>query len=60
WIIRDKLVADGRYYIVQTILHGEHYLRVSLMNPLSTHQELRGLLGTIRDLALKVAPGQLT
>ncbi len=58
-MIRDNLVADGRYYIVQTILHGEHFLRVSLMNPLSTPAELRGLLGTIRQMALDMSPGHL-
>lgn len=52
--IREQLVLDGKFYIVQTILNGEHYLRVSLMNPLCTPQELQGLLKEIEQLAVQL------
>ena len=42
--IRRMLLEDGRFYIVQTVLNGDLYLRVSLMNPLSTINELNDLL----------------
>ncbi|HEY1007216.1 MAG TPA: pyridoxal-dependent decarboxylase [Sphingobacteriaceae bacterium] len=56
--IRQRLVTDGRYYIVQTILHGQHYLRVSLMNPLTTAEELGGLLRAIRQIAAELQPAR--
>ena len=46
--IRNLLVEEGRFYIVQTILKGEHYLRVSLMNPLTTVQELKEMLQQVK------------
>ncbi|HEV7347798.1 pyridoxal phosphate-dependent decarboxylase family protein [Telluribacter sp.] len=45
--IRQELLQEGRFYIVQTTLHGEVYLRVSLMNPLTTLDDLDDLLGAI-------------
>lgn len=48
--IRQQLLHDGRFYIVQTTLHGEVYLRVSLMNPLTTLADLDALLSLIGSL----------
>jgi L-2,4-diaminobutyrate decarboxylase len=45
--IRATLLAEGRFYIVQTTLHGQIYLRVSLMNALTTEQDLTELLDAI-------------
>jgi L-2,4-diaminobutyrate decarboxylase len=52
--IRQSLLEEGRFYIVQTVLNGELYLRVSLMNPLSTEQELQELLLAIEEKASAV------
>lgn len=49
--IRQLLLEDGRFYIVQTVLNGKLYLRVSLMNPLSSNKELRELLQEIEKKA---------
>lgn len=49
--IRQLLLEDGRFYIVQTVLNGELYLRVSLMNPLSTLSVLKELLEEIEKIA---------
>jgi len=49
--IRESLLEEGRFYIVQTILQGQLYLRVSLMNPLTTEKELQELLTNIEEKA---------
>jgi L-2,4-diaminobutyrate decarboxylase len=43
-LIRKNILHEGDFYIVQTLLNGQTYLRVSLMNPLSTIQDLMALL----------------
>lgn len=45
--IRAVLLTEGRFYIVQTTLYGQTYLRVSLMNALTTEQDLTELLDAI-------------
>ena len=45
--IRARLVADGSFYIVQTTIRGRVYLRVSLMNPLTTPEHLTRLLDEV-------------
>ena len=52
--IRQLLLEDGRFYIVQTVLNGDLYLRVSLMNPTSTINELKELLQEIETKAALV------
>lgn len=49
--IRQKLLEEGKYYIVQTVLKGHLYLRVSLMNPLTSVRELIELLQEIEEKA---------
>ncbi|MFZ1705561.1 MAG: pyridoxal-dependent decarboxylase [Saprospiraceae bacterium] len=49
--IRQKMLENGSFYIVQTLLHGQRYLRVSLMNPFTGDKECRFLLDTIQDMA---------
>jgi L-2,4-diaminobutyrate decarboxylase len=45
--IRAALLTDGRFYIVQTTLREQTYLRVSLMNPLTTEADLTELLNAV-------------
>ena len=47
--IRASLLTDGRFYIVQTTLREQTYLRVSLMNPLTTEADLMELLDMIEQ-----------
>ena len=67
--IRQKLLTEGRFYIVQTTLRGSLYLRVSLMNPLTTDGQLSALLDECQQQGNRSAeysggltkiPGQLT
>lgn len=45
--VRNNILRDGKYYIVQTKLKGYVYLRVSLMNPFTNAADLRELLDII-------------
>jgi len=48
--LRLKMLEDGRFYIVQTRIRGQIYLRVSLMNPFTTMGDLAELLEKLRSL----------
>ncbi len=42
--IRQCLLEDGRFYIVQTTLHGHTWLRTTLVNPFTGAQDMEALL----------------
>lgn len=48
--VRKAALHDGRFYIVQTSLKGSTWLRVSIMNPLTTETHLAFLLRYLTDL----------
>jgi L-2,4-diaminobutyrate decarboxylase len=48
--ILQRLVADGRYYIVSTTLNEKFYLRTAIMNPLTRLSEFEGLLDMISNM----------
>lgn len=47
--IRSRLIASGRFYLVQTRLRGRLYLRTTLINPTTRLSHLRELLDAIRS-----------
>lgn len=49
--IRQLLLEDGEFYIVQTTLRGIHYLRTTIMNPFTTEEHLRKLLEKVKVIA---------
>jgi L-2,4-diaminobutyrate decarboxylase len=49
--LREKILQEGHYYMVQTLLGGKHWLRVSLMSPMTTEADLQELLQKLEDLA---------
>jgi L-2,4-diaminobutyrate decarboxylase len=50
-LVRKKILADGRFYVVQTIVKGQTYIRVSLMNPFTTISDLKSMMDIVRKLA---------
>ncbi|AKA33787.1 pyridoxal phosphate-dependent decarboxylase family protein [Flagellimonas lutaonensis] len=53
--VRQRLLEDGEYYLVQTRLRGTHYLRTTLMNPFTHKEHLALLLDKIVKTANVVA-----
>ena len=51
--IRSSLLESGEYYIVQTELGKELFLRVSVMNPLTKYENLEKLLDRVTELGEK-------
>ena len=51
--IRKAILEDGRFYIVQTLLQGKNYLRVTIMNPFTSQKEINELLKTVLALGEK-------
>jgi L-2,4-diaminobutyrate decarboxylase len=49
--IRQKLLEKGHFYIVQTTLREVVYLRVSLMNPLTSLKDLKDVLKSVKQIA---------
>lgn len=52
--IRQELVEDGEFYIVQTSLRGQLYLRTTIMNPFTTPSILEQLLDKIEKIGMKL------
>ena len=50
--IRQKVVEQESYYIVQTDLGSKRYIRCTIINPMTTLDHLQGLLQVIRGLTL--------
>jgi len=49
--VRQKIVGDGSFYLVQTRLPAGLFLRTTLINPFTSRADLEQLLETIRQAA---------
>lgn len=49
--VRQTMLKDGKFYLVQTKLRGSLFLRTTLMNPFTTSEDLSDLLVEIRKAA---------
>lgn len=54
---RAQAIQQGAYYLVQTRLNGEVWLRSTLMNPFTSESDLRGLLHRLAMLAKNAIAG---
>lgn len=47
--LRTHLIRSGKFYIVQTTLNGQAALRITVMNPMTTEDDLQELMSAIRE-----------
>ena len=48
--LREKILARGNFYITTAVISGVRYLRLSVMNPLTTLDTINVLLAEIREI----------
>ncbi|HYK77261.1 MAG TPA: aminotransferase class I/II-fold pyridoxal phosphate-dependent enzyme [Daejeonella sp.] len=48
--IAEKLLMDGTFFIVNTVIDGEFWLRITIQNPLTTLNDLEQLLNLILEI----------
>jgi L-2,4-diaminobutyrate decarboxylase len=51
--LRDRLLARGDYYVSSALLNGQRYLRLTLTNPATSLDEIKGLVHEIRELVVR-------
>ncbi|MGO4919047.1 pyridoxal phosphate-dependent decarboxylase family protein [Maribacter spongiicola] len=51
--IRQSLLEDGEFYIVQTKLKGSQYMRITVMNPFTTELHFKALIKKINSFAIR-------
>jgi L-2,4-diaminobutyrate decarboxylase len=49
--LKRQLIKEEKYFIVQTNVRGELYLRTAIMNPFTTCTHLKGLLDRLEDIS---------
>jgi len=52
--IRDKIIKEGKFYIVQTELEEKLWLRVTIINPLTSEEDMQLLLDTVEEVAFRM------
>jgi L-2,4-diaminobutyrate decarboxylase len=58
--LRARLLARGDYYVSTTTLNGQRYLRLTLNNPATSLENIRGLVEQIRELVAATWSGDAT
>lgn len=49
-LIRDKIIKEGSFYIVQTELNGKVWLRVTIINPVTSEADLTDLIKRVIEV----------
>ena len=55
--IRDRVTAQGNFYITSTAFNGKRYLRIVVMNPHTSMDEIKDLIDEIRRLKTELTEG---
>lgn len=50
--LREKILQEGEFYIVKTVIKGKHYLRTTLLSPLTELSHFQELITKIRELSI--------
>jgi L-2,4-diaminobutyrate decarboxylase len=50
-LIRNNIIKEGSFYIVQTELDGKVWLRVTIINPVTSAKDLKELLERVKEIA---------
>lgn len=48
--IRDKIIKEGSFYIVQVELDGKVWLRLTIINPVTSENDLKDLVQRIKEI----------
>ena len=48
--IRDKIMKEGSFYIVKVELEGKIWIRLTIINPMTTEDDLKSLLSRISEI----------
>jgi glutamate/tyrosine decarboxylase-like PLP-dependent enzyme len=49
-LIRDRIIKEGSFFIVQTELEGRIWLRVTIINPIISENDLRELIQRVIEI----------
>jgi L-2,4-diaminobutyrate decarboxylase len=49
--IRDKIIKEGSFYIVQAELDGKIWIRLTIINPVTSSDDLKNLIHRIKEIA---------
>ena len=49
-VIRDRIIKDGSFYIVKTELTGKIWIRLTIINPMTSENVLKDLLQRIKEI----------
>jgi L-2,4-diaminobutyrate decarboxylase len=53
--VRDALIADGSYHLSTAEIGGRRHLRASFMNPETSMEDVRRMIGRVREAAARVS-----
>jgi L-2,4-diaminobutyrate decarboxylase len=55
--IRDRIIKEGSFYIVQTELDGKIWLRTTLINPVTDDDDLKELIARVIEVGMEIVEG---